>query len=93
MMAMDLPAVLWLRQDLRLSDNPALHAVADRPVLPVFVLDDAAAGGAHIILWHLLPDRGVDNAGVDTVAADAVAGARAFHGDGFGEEANGALGG
>ncbi|MCB4823913.1 cryptochrome/photolyase family protein [Roseicella aerolata] len=41
---MDSPALLWFRQDLRLADNPALHAVAGRPVLPVFVLDDEAAG-------------------------------------------------
>ncbi|MFN7903436.1 MAG: deoxyribodipyrimidine photo-lyase, partial [bacterium] len=27
------PALLWFRQDLRLADNPALHAVADRPIL------------------------------------------------------------
>ena len=38
------PALLWFRQDLRLADNPALAAIADRPILPVFVLDDAAAG-------------------------------------------------
>ncbi|HYZ33328.1 MAG TPA: deoxyribodipyrimidine photo-lyase, partial [Crenalkalicoccus sp.] len=36
--------LLWFRQDLRLADNPALAALGDRPVLPVFVLDDAAAG-------------------------------------------------
>jgi deoxyribodipyrimidine photo-lyase len=41
---MDSPALLWFRQDLRLADNPALQAVADRPLLPVYVLDDAAAG-------------------------------------------------
>jgi deoxyribodipyrimidine photo-lyase len=38
------PILVWFRQDLRLADNPALAAAADRPVLPVFVLDDAAAG-------------------------------------------------
>jgi deoxyribodipyrimidine photo-lyase len=38
------PAVVWFRQDLRLADNPALTAAADRLVLPVFVLDDEAAG-------------------------------------------------
>ncbi len=38
------PALLWFRQDLRLADNPALAAAADRPLLPVYVLDDAAAG-------------------------------------------------
>ncbi|PZW48766.1 deoxyribodipyrimidine photo-lyase [Humitalea rosea] len=41
---MTAPALLWFRNDLRLADNPALAAVADRPILPVFVLDDAAAG-------------------------------------------------
>ncbi|MDO9709435.1 cryptochrome/photolyase family protein [Paracraurococcus lichenis] len=41
---MDRPALLWFRQDLRLADNPALQAVAGRPVLPLFVWDEAAAG-------------------------------------------------
>jgi deoxyribodipyrimidine photo-lyase len=42
------PCLLWFRHDLRLSDHPALLAAMEggRPVLPVFVLDDAAAG-AH----------------------------------------------
>ena len=33
------PVLLWFRQDLRLSENPALAAVLDRgsPVIPVFV--------------------------------------------------------
>nr|WP_183593810.1 deoxyribodipyrimidine photo-lyase [Nocardioides soli] len=36
------PAVMWFRRDLRLSDNPALlEAVADGPVLALFVLDPA----------------------------------------------------
>ena len=38
------PALLWFRQDLRLGDNPALHAAAGRPLLPVYVLDDEAPG-------------------------------------------------
>ncbi len=40
------PVLLWFRQDLRLSDNAALAAALARggPVLPVFVLDDAAEG-------------------------------------------------
>ena len=38
------PTILWFRQDLRLGDNPALLAAAEGPVLPVFVLDDDAAG-------------------------------------------------
>jgi deoxyribodipyrimidine photo-lyase len=47
------PAIVWFRQDLRLQDNPALHAALARggPVLPVYVLDDPgeqrwAPGGA-----------------------------------------------
>ena len=38
------PRLLWFRQDLRLADNPALVTAAEGPVLPVFVLDDQAAG-------------------------------------------------
>lgn len=38
-------ALHWFRQDLRLTDNPALlNAAAAGRVLPVFVLDDASAG-------------------------------------------------
>lgn len=34
-------SICWFRQDLRLNDNPALLAAADRgEVLPVFILDD-----------------------------------------------------
>ncbi|MFO0845197.1 MAG: deoxyribodipyrimidine photo-lyase [Gemmataceae bacterium] len=35
----DRPTLVWFRQDLRLADNPALHAAAAAggPVLPVFV--------------------------------------------------------
>ncbi len=46
-------SLVWYRQDLRVADNAALLAAAsDGPVLPVYVLDDAAAGewamgGAH----------------------------------------------
>lgn len=40
------PAVVWLRHELRLADNPALHAAAQsgRPLVVLYVLDDAAAG-------------------------------------------------
>lgn len=36
------PVIVWFRQDLRLADNPALHAAAKSgaPILPVYVLDD-----------------------------------------------------
>ncbi len=46
-------SIVWFRQDLRLADNPALRAAAAAgAVLPVYVLDEAAAadwgmGGAH----------------------------------------------
>jgi deoxyribodipyrimidine photo-lyase len=37
--------IVWLRQDLRLRDNPALAAAASRgSVLPVYILDDIAPG-------------------------------------------------
>ena len=37
--------LLWFRQDLRLSDNPALVAAAKRGlVIPIYVLDDGVAG-------------------------------------------------
>ncbi|WP_419897968.1 cryptochrome/photolyase family protein [Roseomonas sp. USHLN139] len=43
------PSLVWFRQDLRLADNPALHAAAGGPMLAVYVLDDAAYryGGAN----------------------------------------------
>ncbi|MCJ9736154.1 deoxyribodipyrimidine photo-lyase, partial [Bradyrhizobium sp. PRIMUS42] len=38
------PIIVWFRDDLRLSDHPALHAAAKAgaPVLCLFVLDDGA---------------------------------------------------
>ena len=39
----DAPTLLWLRQDLRLADNPALHAALDGSggaVIPVYILDE-----------------------------------------------------
>lgn len=42
---MTVPVLVWLRRDLRLSDQPAFCAAASEgPVIPVFVLDDATAG-------------------------------------------------
>jgi deoxyribodipyrimidine photo-lyase len=40
------PIIVWFRQDLRLTDNPALRAAAEsgRPLVPVYIRDDAAAG-------------------------------------------------
>lgn len=42
----DRPLIVWLREDLRIADNPALAAAAatGAPVLPVYVLDDATPG-------------------------------------------------
>ncbi|GGA05059.1 deoxyribodipyrimidine photo-lyase [Blastomonas marina] len=42
---MSSPQIVWLRRDLRLVDQPALHAAAEiGPVIPVYVLDDDRAG-------------------------------------------------
>ncbi|HEY4269010.1 MAG TPA: deoxyribodipyrimidine photo-lyase [Galbitalea sp.] len=40
------PAIVWLRDDLRVADNPALDAAARRggPVVVVYVLDDGSDG-------------------------------------------------
>ncbi len=38
-------SLLWLRQDLRVHDHPALlAAIADGAVIPVFILDDETSG-------------------------------------------------
>lgn len=39
------PVIVWFRQDLRLADNPTLHAAVQqgRPVLPIYILDDENA--------------------------------------------------
>ena len=41
-----MPSLLWFRQDLRLADNPALHAALEDggEVLPVYIHDTEAAG-------------------------------------------------
>ena len=40
-------AIVWFRQDLRLRDNPALQAAAKLggPIVPVYILCDAAGAG------------------------------------------------
>lgn len=42
----DRPILVWLRQDLRLADHPALTAAmsSGQPVIPVYVLDDQTPG-------------------------------------------------
>ena len=44
----NLPVILWFRQDLRLADNPALEAAlaTGRPIVPLFVLNEASDGRA-----------------------------------------------
>ena len=39
------PIIVWFRQDLRLSDNPALHAAYETgyPIIPLYILDDENA--------------------------------------------------
>ncbi|NDF12495.1 MAG: deoxyribodipyrimidine photo-lyase [Proteobacteria bacterium] len=56
------PAIVWFRQDLRLADNPALHAAlkSGRPILPVYILDNITPGewkmgaASHWWLHHSL---------------------------------------
>lgn len=55
---MPAPALLWFRQDLRLSDNTALAAAADRPLLPVHVLEEPPGGAAAWWLYHSLAALG-----------------------------------
>ncbi|WP_409363620.1 deoxyribodipyrimidine photo-lyase [Bradyrhizobium sp. AUGA SZCCT0431] len=40
------PAIVWYREDLRLSDHPALHTAANTqaPVVCIFVLDERTPG-------------------------------------------------
>ena len=54
------PVIVWFRDDLRLSDNPALSAATQsgRPVIPVYILDERAGrplgGAARWWLHHSL---------------------------------------
>lgn len=50
------PVIVWFRRDLRLEDNPALSAAvaSGRPVLPLYILDEAGEGrrpGAASLWW------------------------------------------
>ncbi|TFC20112.1 deoxyribodipyrimidine photo-lyase [Cryobacterium algoritolerans] len=40
------PSIVWFRDDLRLADNPALHAAVERgrPIVAVYLLDEESAG-------------------------------------------------
>lgn len=56
------PIIVWFRQDLRLSDNPAFRSAAGAgaQVLPIYILDDENAGewsmgaASHWWLHHSL---------------------------------------
>ena len=62
------PVILWFRNDLRLSDHAALQAAlaTGQPVLPVYILDDAAPGAwafgaaSHWWLHHSLTELARD---------------------------------
>ncbi len=62
----DRPALLWLRQDLRLGDNPALAAARKTaaPVIPIYVLDESLDHplGAASLWWlhHSLASLSAD---------------------------------
>jgi deoxyribodipyrimidine photo-lyase len=51
------PSIVWLRDDLRLADNPALAAAVDRgaPIVVVYLLDEVSRGirplGAAVKWW------------------------------------------
>lgn len=50
------PIIVWFRNDLRLTDNPALRHAADsgRPVIPLYILDETPgvrARGAASLWW------------------------------------------
>ncbi|MDZ7709351.1 MAG: deoxyribodipyrimidine photo-lyase [Roseovarius sp.] len=49
------PVIVWLRRDLRLSDNPALSAACDggAPVVPVFIHDESVAALGAAPEWRL----------------------------------------
>ena len=49
------PILLWLRRDLRLADHPALHAACatGRPVIPVFIRDEAVDDLGAAPKWRL----------------------------------------
>jgi deoxyribodipyrimidine photo-lyase len=65
------PTIVWFRDDLRLADNPALHAAVelDAPILCLFVLDDSEelrplGGASRWWLHHSLQALGDDIRGL-----------------------------
>lgn len=77
------PQIVWLRRDLRMKDQPALHAAAQAgPVVPVYVFDeqtpgDRKLGGAHRWWLHhslksLIESFGRHNAAIVLRRGDCV---------------------
>lgn len=65
------PTIVWFRDDLRLADNPALHAAVElgAPILCLFVLDDSEelrplGGASRWWLHHSLQALGDDIRGL-----------------------------
>ncbi len=58
----DQAAIVWFRNDLRLSDNPSLAAALDQAerVLPIFILDETIGGAARWWLHHSLAALAAD---------------------------------
>lgn len=54
--------LVWFRNDLRLADNPALHAAvqAGEPVLLLYVLDERAGAASRWWLHHSLSALAAD---------------------------------
>ena len=48
-MSQSAPAIVWFREDLRLSDNPALHAAvaSHRPLILLYIHDEETDGLRH----------------------------------------------
>jgi deoxyribodipyrimidine photo-lyase len=58
------PSIVWLRDDLRVADNPALHAAVERgePIVVLYVLDEESdgirpLGGAALWWLHMSLSR------------------------------------
>ena len=49
------PIILWMRRDLRLTDNPAMDwaAAQERPVIPVFLRDEVVEDWGAAPSWRL----------------------------------------
>lgn len=50
------PAIVWLRRDLRLADNPALLAAVEggRPLIALYILEEGLGGASRWWLHHSL---------------------------------------